>query len=67
VWLIPAEEMNKLLATEMDFLRSAGILRTDKVMNMVIREIMRVKDKPDITDDKKFWEKLSAYFPFTII
>jgi hypothetical protein len=28
---------------------------------------MSVKDKPDITDNKRFWEELIANFPFTII
>jgi hypothetical protein len=32
VWLMPAEETNKLLATEMGFLKiSAGIWRTGKI------------------------------------
>jgi hypothetical protein len=41
--------MNKLLTTEVDFLKSAGVSRMDKVRNIKIREIMREENMPDIS------------------
>jgi hypothetical protein len=49
VWQIPTREMNKILSTEMDVLRrSARKSRLERIKNEHIKEIMRVKGKPDI-------------------
>ena len=51
VWQIPTREMNKILSTEMDMLRrSARKSRIERIKNEHIKEIMRVKEKPDIID-----------------
>jgi len=51
VWQIPAREINKMLSTEMDVLRrSARKSRMERIKNEHIKEIMRVKGKPDIID-----------------
>jgi hypothetical protein len=51
VWQIPTRAINKILSTEMDVLRrSARKSRIEKIKNEHIREIMRVKEKPDIID-----------------
>jgi hypothetical protein len=49
VWQIPTREINKILATEMDVLRrSARKSRLKIIKNEHIKEIMGVKEKPDI-------------------
>jgi hypothetical protein len=51
VWHIPTREINKVLSTEMDVLRrSARKSRKEKIKNEHIKEIMGVKEKPDIID-----------------
>ena len=51
VWQIPTREMNKILFTEMDVLRrSARKSRTERIKNEHIKEIMGLKEKPDIVD-----------------
>jgi hypothetical protein len=51
VWQIPTREINKILSTKMDVLRkSARILRMERIKNECIKEIMGVKEKPDIID-----------------
>ena len=51
VWQIPTREINKILSTEMDVLRrSARKSRTERIRNEHIKEIMEVKEKPDIID-----------------
>jgi IS5 family transposase len=50
VWQISNREINKILSTEMDVLRSARKSRMERVKNEDIKEIMGVKGKPDITD-----------------
>jgi hypothetical protein len=48
---IPTREINKNLATEMDVLRrSARKSRLERMKNEHIKEIMGVKEKPDIID-----------------
>jgi hypothetical protein len=50
VWQIPTREINKILSTEMDVLRrTARKSRIERIKNEHIKEIMRVKEKPDIT------------------
>jgi hypothetical protein len=50
-WQIPTREINKSLFTEMDVLqRSARKSRLEKIKNENIKEITRVKGKPDIID-----------------
>jgi hypothetical protein len=39
VWQTPVEEINKLLANEMDLLRLADISRMDKVRHIKMRKI----------------------------
>jgi hypothetical protein len=48
VWQIPTREINKILSTETDALRSAKKSRMERIKNEHIKEIMRVKEKPDI-------------------
>ena len=51
VWQIPTREINKILSTEMDVLRrSARKSRLERIKNEHIKEIMGVKEKPDIID-----------------
>jgi len=51
VWQTSNREINKILSTEMDVLRrSARKSRMERVKNEDIKEIMRVKGKPDIID-----------------
>ena len=50
VWQIPTREINKILSTEMDVLRSARRSRMGRKKNEHIKEIMGVKGKPDNTD-----------------
>jgi hypothetical protein len=51
VWQIPAREINKISATEMDVLRrSARKSRLERIKNEHIKEIRGGKEKPDIID-----------------
>jgi len=51
IWQIPTREINKILSTEMDVLRSsARKSRMERIKNEHIKEIMGVKGKPDIID-----------------
>jgi hypothetical protein len=51
VWQIPTREINKILSTEMDVLRrSARKSRIKSIKNEHIKEIMRLKGKPDLID-----------------
>jgi hypothetical protein len=51
VWKIPTREINKILSTEMDVLRrSTRKSRLERIKNEHIKEIMGVKEKPDIID-----------------
>ena len=51
VWQIPTREINEILSTEMDVLRrSARKSRMERIKNEHIKEIMGVKEKPDIVD-----------------
>jgi hypothetical protein len=51
VWQIPTREINKILSTEMVVLRrSARKSRLERIKNEHIKEIMGVKEKPDIID-----------------
>jgi hypothetical protein len=51
VWQIPTREINKISATEMDVLRrSARKSRLERIKNEHIKELMGVKEKPDIID-----------------
>jgi hypothetical protein len=51
VWQIPTREINKILSTEMDVLRRSGRKsRLERMKNEYIKEIMGVKEKPDIID-----------------
>jgi hypothetical protein len=51
VWQIPTREKNEIFAAEMDVLRrSARKSRLERIKNEYIKEIMRVKEKPDIID-----------------
>jgi hypothetical protein len=48
---LPTREINKILPTEMDVLRrSARKSRIERIKNEHIKEIMEVKEKPDIID-----------------
>jgi hypothetical protein len=48
---IPTREINKILSIEMDVLRrSARKSRIERIKNENIKEIMGVKEKPDIID-----------------
>ena len=54
VWQIPTREINKILSTEMDVLgRSARKSRMGRIKNEHIKEIMGVKGKPDIIEQKR--------------
>ena len=49
VWQIPTREINKILSAEMDTLRrSARKSRTERVKNEHLKEMIGVKEKPDI-------------------
>ena len=50
VWQIHTTEINKIVSTEMDVLRSARKSRMERIRNEHIEQIMGVKDKPDIID-----------------
>jgi hypothetical protein len=51
VWQICTREINKILSTEMDVLRrSARKSRIERIKNKHIKEIMGVKEKPNIID-----------------
>jgi len=51
IWQIPNREINKTLSTEMYVLRrSARKSRMERIKNEHIKEIMGVKEKPDIID-----------------
>jgi hypothetical protein len=51
VWQIPTREINKMLSTEIDVLRrSARKSGIERIINKYIKEIMGVKEKPDIID-----------------
>jgi len=51
VWQIPTTEINKILSTEMDVLRSsARKSRMERTKNERTKEIMGGKGKPDIID-----------------
>jgi hypothetical protein len=61
VWQIPTREINKILFTEMDVLRkSARKSRLERIKNEHIKEIMGVKEKPDIIDIIE-WKRLQWY------
>jgi hypothetical protein len=54
VWQIPTREINKISATEMDVLRrSARKSRLEGIKNEHIKEIMGVKEKPNVIDIEK--------------
>jgi hypothetical protein len=53
VWQIAAREINTILPTEMDVLRSARKSRIERIKNEHIKEIMGVKGKLDIIEKKK--------------
>ena len=54
VWQIPNREINKILATEMDVLRrSARKSRLERITNEHIKEMMEVKEDPDIIERKR--------------
>ena len=51
VWQIPTREINKILSREMDVLRrSARKSKMERIKNEHIKEIMGLKEKPDILD-----------------
>jgi len=51
VWQIPTREINKILSREMDVLRrSARKPRIERIKNEHVKEILGVKEKPDIID-----------------
>jgi hypothetical protein len=51
VWHIPTRETNKIVSTEMDVLRrSAKKSRVKRIKNDQVKELMGVKEKPDIID-----------------
>ena len=50
VWQISTREINKILSTEMDVLRSARKSRMERIKHEHIKEIRIVKGKPDIMD-----------------
>jgi hypothetical protein len=51
VWQIPTREINKILSTEVDVLRrSASKSKIERIKNGYVKEIMGVKEKPDIID-----------------
>jgi len=54
VWQISTRETNKILSTEMDVLwRSARKSRVERIKNEQVKEIMGVKEKPDIVEKKR--------------
>ena len=54
VWQIPTREINKILSTEMNVLRrSARKSRMERIKNEHRKEIMGVKEKPDIIEKKR--------------
>jgi ribosomal protein L10 len=57
-WQIPTREINKISSTEMDVLRrSARKSRIEKIKNEHIKQVMGVKEKPDIIDIIE-WKRL---------
>jgi len=48
VWQIPNREINKMLSTETDVLRSARKSMMERIKNEHMKEIMGVKGKPEI-------------------
>ena len=49
VWQIPTREIYKIVSTEMDVLRrSARKSKIERIKNEHIKEIMGVREKPDI-------------------
>jgi hypothetical protein len=53
-WALNTQQANKLLATEMDFWRSARKSRKEKVRNVTIRDIMEVeKNVLEVTEEKR--------------
>jgi hypothetical protein len=50
VWQIATREVNKILSTEIDVVRSARKSRMERIKNEYIKERMGVKGKPDIID-----------------
>jgi hypothetical protein len=50
VWQIPTREINKILSTEMDVLRSARKSRMERIKDEHIKEIMGVRGTADIID-----------------
>jgi hypothetical protein len=53
-WTLNRQQANKLLATEMDFWRSARISRKEKVRNVTIREVMEVgKNTLEVIEEKR--------------
>jgi hypothetical protein len=53
-WTLNTQQTNKLLATEMDFWRSARKSRKEKVRNVTIRAIMEVgKNILEVTEEKR--------------
>jgi predicted YcjX-like family ATPase len=50
VWQIATRDINKILSTEMDVLRSARKSRMERIKNEHIKGIMVVKGKADIID-----------------
>jgi hypothetical protein len=50
VWQTAAREINKIISTEMDVLRSARKSSMERTKNERIKEIMGVKGKPDIRE-----------------
>ena len=53
VWQIPTREINKILPTEMDVLRRSARKSIERIKNEHIKEIMGVKEKPDVTERKR--------------
>jgi hypothetical protein len=53
-WSLNTQQANKLLATEMDFWRSATKSRKEKVRNVTIREVMEVgKNILEVIEEKR--------------
>ena len=60
VWQIPTTEINRILSTEMDVLRRlARKSRIERIKNEHIKEIMGLKEKPNIIDiiEKMVWPR----------
>jgi len=54
VWQIPTRETNKILSAKMDVLRrSARKSRMERIKNEQVKDIMGVKEKPDIIEKKR--------------